>query len=298
MSLMREMESTKVARSAWNNDKVISRKDLTFGGVINTWQILHKICLKAKERLSEEIEDTKATCSQSIIDERIPVLMADYAQLMDKHRAKYSDYVNSVCDDKVSELDHTVSKTPDANLIALIQPLTLRKEVSDREWQAIVFRVNEAHDYQAARLLSDVAEKFGRSYAVPFDPDKKIEEIEGIRADLLRIAKSLDTDDKDLDLMTMNIVGDYARPTKVQEYFNQLDTAAGVAVPEKKLSMIERLKEASQIARENGDHTTANAINRFIYERATLIDDRQEISSFYKEQAESLISKALSSRIV
>lgn len=287
------LESTRIAHASWNKEKVNSEKDHTVGGIIMIWRMLHKVCIKAKQRLNEQIEDVNNTYARAVADEKITALRSEYKQFLDENRKKYVDHVNMVFDEKTAQVDKLVSTTADPELISLIQTLSMRTEVSDREWQAVVARITAAHDYQATRLLSDVAVKFNRSFSVPFDPDRRIEDIEEARADLLGIAKILDTDDKDFGLKDMTIVGEYKEPTTLQKHYESLDTVVGVAVPAKTANLIERLKEASEIARTNGDNATANAINRFIYEKATLVEDRQVISAFYKEQAETLISKAL-----
>lgn len=284
-------KSTMIADTAWNRDKVASEKDHTIGGCILIWKTLHKLCLKSKQRLEEQIADIKNTYAQQLADEKITALRSEYNQFLEANAQKYRSHVSMVCDEKTEQVDKIISKTGDQDLINLIINLNMRSEVSDREWQSIVTRVNASHDYQAAKLLAEVAAKFNRSFSVPFDPDRRIEEIEESRKELLSLAKILDKDDKDFNLYEMHLVSDHQ--TAYQERYNRLDTAVGVAVPKKNVSLIDRLKEAQSVARENGDNATANQIVRFIYEKATYIDNRQTVAAFYTEEAEKLINKAL-----
>ena len=287
----RWQESTALASKAWNSEKVNSEKKHTIMGSIEIWKSMHKGCLSAKKRMNEQIEDVRNTFAKPLADEKITALRSEFDQLVKANAAKYCDHVNSVCDEKVTEVDTFISRTGDPDLIALISNLNIRSEVSDREWQSIVTRVNASHDYQAAKLLAEVAAKFNRSFSVPFDPDRRIEEIEESRKELLALAKSLDKDDSDFTLTEMHIVGEHR--TGYHEIYERLDTAVGVAVPKKDATLIDRLKEARDFAWNNGDNDIGNKINRFIYERATYIDNRQTVAAFYKDEAEALIKKAL-----
>ena len=283
---------TRIAKESWNREKVNSERDHTVSGILMIWRTLHTVCLKAKNRLDEQIEDIKNTYAPNVANEKITALRSEYREFINANAKKYTDHINMVFDEKINEVDKLIAKTANPELVSLIQTINMRSEVSDREWSAIVARVTAAHDYQATRLLADVAEKFNRSFAVPFDPDRRIDDIEEARAELLKTVKILDVNDSDFSYTDMCIVGKYNEPTLKQQKYNQLDHAVGTAAPAKQANLVDRLKEASEIARAKGDNNTANEIVRFLYNNVTRIEDRQVVNAFYKEEAEKLIRKA------
>lgn len=295
MTLSEVMQSVKTVNDAWNKIKVNSSNDHTFGGLILIWKMLNKICVQRSERMAQEITDINNTYAKAVADEKITHLRNEYKEFVKTNQEKFEERISAVCNGKTDEVDKIISKTGDPSLIELVKGLSMRSEVSDREWQAISIRVTEGHDFQAMKLLAEVAPKLNRYYKCPFDPDEAIAEIERARDDLLHLSKIMDKPSAEWSYTEMMIVGDYSHLTVNQQRFEQLDTAIGIAVPRKVMTLIERLKEAREIAQENGDNASANAISRFLYEKSQYIEDRQTVSDFYKSEAESLIHKALSS---
>ena len=295
MTLSEMMQSVKTVNDAWNKVKVNSSNDHTFGGLVLIWKMLNKICVQRKERLEQEITDINNTYARTVADEKISNLRREHKEFIETNQKKFEERITAVCDAKTAEVDKIIAKTGDPSLIELVKGLSLRSEVSDREWQAISVRVTEGHDYQAMKLLAEVAPKLNRYYKCPFDPDEEIKEIESARDDLLHMSKIMDRPSTEWSYTEMMIMGEYDHLTANQQRFERLDTAIGVAVPRKVMTLIERLKEAQEIARDNGDNASANAISRFLYEKSEYIEDRQTVSDFYKSEAETLIHKALSS---
>ena len=293
MKLSEIQKNITTVTEAWNSVKVNSEKGTSFGSIVLIWRMLNKVFTKDREQMNEKIRDYYSTFAKDLADEKANADRKSHDDMVAANKKKLYDMITEIGDKKTAEVDKIISKTGDSSLMQLVRDLIVRTEVSDREWQAIVFRVTEAHDYQAGRLLADIAPRFDKYYQVPFDPDKEIEEIERAKDDLYFILKEIDTPKDNWGLRTMHIVGEYDHLTAQQERFERLDSAIGVAVPEKTMTLLERLKQAMTMARENGDNATANAINSFIYSNSDYIDDRQVIHDFYKEEAERLISQAV-----
>ena len=287
------MKNAQAVNEAWSKVKVNADKKKTFGSLLVIIRMGNKLCCDARERMESQIKDINATYSPGISAQKTETLRNEYTELVKEHQRQLKERLDTICKAKTAEVDTIVSKTGDRDLMDLIYGLSLRSEVSDREWQAITVRVTESHDYQAMKYLSEVAEKLNRYYKPPYDPEEIISEIEKARDDLSHMISVLDKPSKDWDFKEMMILGEYADPTYNQERLERLDSEVGVAVPEKYKSLIDRLKDARDIAFKNGDNKTGNNISRFIYEKAQYVENQQIVSDYFKGEAESLIKQVI-----
>ena len=286
------MRNAQAVKDAWNKGSVNADKKKTFSGLLMILKMENKLCCNARERMESEIKDINETYAPGIAAEKRAVVRNSYNDYVREHQRQVTERLTEICEAKTAEVDKLISKTGNRDLMELINGLSLRSEVSDREWQAITVRVTESHDFQAMKLLAEVAEKLNRYYKPPYDPEEIISEIEKAKDDLSHMISVLDKPSKDWTLSEMMIMGEYDHPTYTPERLERLDSEVGVAVPEKYKSLIDRLKDARDVAFNNGDNQTANAISRFIYEKSQYIEDRQIVSEHFKGEAESLIRKA------
>ena len=287
------LQGSRIADKAWNNNKANPHNMHTLKSCVIDWKTRHKVVLNAKEHLQELIKDINATWADALAKEKAASATSDYKQLNEENEKAYTEHVNMVCDEKIAEINRFISKTGDPDLMNLIQGLRTRTEVPDSEWQAIVNRVASSHDYQAMKALQEVANTLDRTFVIPYDADQLISQVESNRKELLGLAKIIGTEDEDIGLWHMHIIGEFSKPTEIQKQFHELDTAVGVTPSAPTVNMIDRLRKAGEVARNNGDNATANMISRFIYEKATYVENRQVIANFYTEEAEALIHKAM-----
>jgi hypothetical protein len=285
------VNSTQQAKNAWNKN-IKSHPDHKFSSALYFWRMTNKTLQVIRQRMEEEIAENSDIFVPNIAAEKNDAARKRYNASLEDYQQAYVARVNMAADSKIAEVDKTISKTADPSLVGLIRDLSLRTDISDREWFAIVERVNSANDYQASHMLADVAVKFGRSYKPPFDADKMIEEIEQARKELLKLSAIIDKPEKDWTYEEMVIVKEYPHTTWQQERYNRLDSAPGVAVPVKSASLIDQLKEALQISDEIKDYKSANEIRRFLYDRAQYVENKQIVSEYYRAEAEALIARA------
>ena len=286
------MDSSMQAKNAW--DKKTDSPTNGFTRCLYAWRMINKSLIVDKENIENEIAEIMNISAPSIANERAKIKRDNYQRIREADVKRFSDNVNTAADMAIAEVDKTISKTSDPELVSMIHDLDYRTDISDREWIAKVRRVNEANDYGAMRMLAEKAIKFGRSYRLPYDADEIIRDIEKARADLLHMATIIDKPEKDWTYQEMLIAGEYDHLTAPQERFQRLDSKPGVAVQRKKASLVEQLKEAEHMANECKDYNTANAIRRFLYDRAEYIDNQQIVADYYRSEAEDLISKAKS----
>lgn len=288
------LNGTQTARDAWDK-KVSSTADHTFGGLTMIWRMLNKVCIVAKQRRDDQIKDTVNTYAANVAAEKTAAIRAEYVEFLNENKRRFVEWVNRVADEKTAEVDKVLSKTGDPDLISLIQGLSVRNEVGDREWQSIIQRVNGANDYQASRMLADIASKFGRSFKPPFDADKIIDSIEKSREEFLHMASVMDAPQESLGYYELMTVGEYEHLTPFQERYDTLDHSLGTTVPIKKMNLIDALQDALKTAEENKDNNTANAIRRFLYDNVQYVEDRKVVSEFLRGEAEALIARAKAS---
>lgn len=285
--------STQAAKNAWNHKQVSSHIDTKFSSLLYFWRMLNKTLQVVKQRRDDEIKEHTETFAPGLAAEKNNDSRARYNDTLRDYQNSFIARVNAAADAKIAEIDKMISKTGDPSLVGLIRDLTLRSELSEREWIAIVQRVSSSNDFQAMRLLCDTAPKFNRSFKPPFDPDLMIEEVEKSREELIMLAASLDKPEKDWTYHEMLYVKEYPdHLTEPQQRFNRLDSAPGVAVPQKSANLIDQLKESLQIAEYLKDNNLANEVRRFLYDRSQYVENQQIVSEFYRTEAEVLINKA------
>lgn len=287
------MRNSQQVETAWNRTSVKKAdKRLTFGNLLESLRMENKLCCNARERMESEIADIKATFAPALAAEKAAAARNTCNDFVQAHKQQVSARLDEICKAKMAEVDRLISRTGDRDLMELVKGLSLRSSVSDREWSAVTVRVTESGDYQAMQLLAEVAEKLNRYYKPPFNPEEAISEIEKAKADLSHVIDILDKPEKDWTLSEMTVLGEYDHLTTNQDRFRRLDSENGIAVPEKQQSLIDRLKDARELAFKNADLPTANAISRFIYNNVQYIDDRETIAGYVRGEAESLIQQA------
>ena len=249
-------ETSKSARTGYNKP---SPSGSSFAGFRMFAKSIHKSLLHEREEMENQIEEN----SRSYINagEKNIELKSGYDKLVKEKQSVLTGVKNKLIAPRETAIEKYTVEPPTDKQMKLYNVAVLRIDtISDREWNMIVSEC--ASNYQASALLRDLAEKHGKLYQIPFDPEEQLNKLHALSDSLDFVIDHIGEDPyDDTSLLRMAEFFNYDPSRETYGQINilceEFDSGASTYVPESIVELTDpadlysRLMSARNVAYHN-----------------------------------------------
>lgn len=254
--------------------------------------------LSKRTEIESRKEENRKQYSEVRAGELNKELDDSFSETVEQVQNVLIDYTNKLMDAKRKAVqEFTMTPIPEKS-IQMINSYRLRdlEKVSDLEWNYLLS--NAGDNYQALRAIEKLYNDAGKTFIMPFTPDKTIKEIDSFSDIVLTaIKKDLCRDETEMShsnsnrFLLMDGTDGHADDPMIRECIRDLDGLASTIVPAK-ITVYKRLEDARKLAYNNSNMDLYDQITSFISRNENELRTPEEIQESIYSQAETLIARA------
>ena len=151
-----------------------------FGAFRMVARDINTTCRNDRNTIENEIKELSATLNRNALFARRSELESAFNAVVHNKQEFLLRILDKLIDSKKEAIKQFTVTPPSADHITLIESAEKRIDsISETEWLMIVETV--ANNYQESALLHDIAEKHGKSYKLPYEPEQANADLDELR---------------------------------------------------------------------------------------------------------------------
>lgn len=290
--------ATEAGKAKYDSIKVSAKPGTSFSGFRKSAQTVRTAILKKKDDVNGVVKEIVATYSSAVANPKVNELRAEYKQDVTDKKIKLSEGLKAIVDGKKKAVERFTVLPPADEFFRIYKAYEVRTAdtISNTEWQYLIDKAGD--NYLSLRMVQQLANKFDRSFVMPFDPDDTLKKLDELSTVASLAIEYIDVPDNELADSRVdrfyNMDGENGRT--YDPYFGELiatlDTSAGVVIPEEYRSISKRLNDAREKAYNNDNVELSAKIRVFMEKYADQLQTPEELKELVYQRAEELITQA------
>ena len=289
------IKTAVIARESYNSQRIVPDSKYTFAGFLALLFQTNKALSSARTRLETDKVSIIKTYTKEVADKKITELVEAYKAQVKTNKEKLYARFNEIMTGKKTALETYILVSPPDDLVKLFQTYQFRiqtgEKIGDNEWNMLVRRVSDSGNYQAMKILHDMAVSIDRDFPLPFEVDDKLSELDDAESMIMPVINSIDTPEDEWGYNHMVFLS--GTPNNTTEWLAKLDSDLGMSVQEHQKTYVERLKESAQVALHENKVDLFNEIYAFIAENRNQLMTAEEAEREIIDKAEQLIVEGM-----
>ncbi len=179
----------------------------TYHALRERLKVIYNSIAEQRRELNEYEKTTTETHKPQTALELITPRREAFAKLLEKEQEEYTNTVNAFHQKRVAALESRISAPPTSEMLSTLQMLGMRDNITQAEITSLSKQYSS--NYQALRVLTDIAARHGYDVIMPVNFDNLLERTEAAQTYLLQRGESLAADDISGNFNAFSFFGDY-----------------------------------------------------------------------------------------
>ena len=247
-----------------------------------------------KAEINAKINDNNDKLSKRLADEANIQLQSELKQYTDDIKTILSKRSAEFFNAKRDTVAQFIKKMPSDSLWRKLQFINDFGNLLDKEeWEVFITDPEIASNYYASKIVMKEAEKHGVDYAISFNYNKMIDTLNDVETMVNNSIPHIGESQNSLTLLTL-ISNNPNSP--VSKLIADIDSDIASIIPAEKLTILQRLKDASKTAYNRDNVTLSSKINAFISRHERELAEPGELRESLLAEAESFIQQGMAAR--